>query len=100
MVSRKVAETLEGIGSNGDGFSNSSHGMIRQPNKNRLIFCLNQTYLPKKNTYKLNIDSHLGLMLATYYIIGKNQTNRDSKNLLKNYKQTTKQLGWKFSKIF
>lgn len=96
----KVSETLEGIGSNGDGFSDGSHGMLMQPNKERLIFCLNQEYLGEDNIYELKIDSFLGLILATYYIIGKNQTDRDTKNLLKNYKETSKKLGWKFNKVW
>lgn len=100
MVSRKTAETLEGIGSNGDGFSNSVHGMLRQPNKERLVFCLNQKYPFKENVYELNIDSYLALMLTTYYIIGKNQTDKDTENLLKNYQQTIKKLDWKIDKIF
>jgi hypothetical protein len=102
MASRKVAETLEGIGSNGDGISNGLHGMLRQPNKNRLVFCLNQKYPFKKNkdVYELNIDSYLGLMLGTYYIIGKNQTDRDTENLLKNYRETSKKYNWKFNKVW
>jgi fructoselysine-6-P-deglycase FrlB-like protein len=100
MASRKVAETLEGIGSNGDGFSNSVHGMLRQPNKKRLVFCLNQKYPLKEDVYELNIDSHLGLMLITYYIIGRNQTDKDTKNLLKNYQQIIKKLNWKLNKVF
>jgi len=100
MTSRKIAESLEGIGSNGDGFSNSAHGMLRQPNKDRLIFCLNQKYPFKENVYELKINSYLGLMLATYYIIGKNQKEKDAENLLKNYQQTIKKLNWKINKVF
>jgi len=100
MASRKVAETLEGIGSNGDGFSNSAHGMLRQPNKQRLVFCLNQSWPEKEDVYSISIDSHLGLMLASYYVIGKNQTKKDTKNLLKDYEKTIKRLGWKINKIF
>jgi len=102
MVSRKTAETLEGIGSNSDGLTNSLHGILRQPNKDRLIFCLNQNYLLKEreNIYELNIDSHLGLLLSTYYIIGKNQTDKDTENLLKNYQETAKVFGWKFKNFF
>jgi len=100
MASRKIAESLEGIGSNGDGFSNSTHGMLRQPNKDRFIFCLNQKYLFKEKGYKLGIDSYLGLMLASYYIIGKNQTEKDIYNLSKNYKETIERLGWKINKVF
>jgi len=100
IVSRKVAETLEGIGSNGDGFSNGSHGMLRQPNKERLIFCLNQKYFTEENVYRLNINSYLGLILSTYYIIGKNQNDQDTENLLKDYKEISKKLGWKFNKVW
>jgi hypothetical protein len=102
MVVRKVSETLEGIGSNGDGISNGLHGMLRQPNKDRLIFCLNQKY-PFENrsdVYELNIDSYLGLMLGAYYLIGKNQSEKDTKNLLKNYQKVSKKFGWKFNKIW
>lgn len=100
MASRKVAETLGGVGSNSEGFSNAIHGMLRQPNKDRLVFCLNQRYLAGDNIYKLEINSYLGLMLGSYYIIGKNQTDSDTKNLLKNYEETSKKLGWKFNKVW
>ncbi len=99
MASRKVAETLEGIGSNGDGFTNGSHGMLRQPNKNRLVVCLNQE-CDNDNVYNINIDSCLGLMMASYYIIGKNQTENDTKNLLADYEKTSQKLGWKFNKVW
>lgn len=102
MAARKVAETLEGIGSSGDGISNGLHGMLRQPNKDRLIFCLNQKFPfeKNKNIYELNIDSYLGLILGTYYIIGKNQTEKDTKNLLGNYREVSKKFGWKFNKVW
>ena len=102
MTSEKTAETLEGIGSNSDGLTNALHGILRQPNKDRLIFCLNQNYPLKdrENLYELNIDSHLGLLLGTYYIIGKNQTDKDTENLLKNYQETAKVFGWKIKKFF
>ena len=100
MSSRKVAETLEGIGSNGDGSTNGSHGMLRQPNKNRLVICLNQKYEGGENVYNLDIDSYLGLMMSAYYIIGKNQTDTDTKNLLADYENMSKKLGWKFNKVW
>lgn len=101
MASYKVAETLEGIGSCGEGFSNGSHGRLRQPNKERLVFCLNQRYGDEKeNIHLLDIDSHLGLMLSVYYIIGKNQTEKDTQNLLEDYFKTAKKLDWKFEKIW
>jgi len=100
MTTTKVLETLEGIGANSDGFSNGSHGMLVQPNKNRLIFCLNQEYDKKENIFQLNIESYLGLLLSSYYIIGKNQTQRDTKNILKSYQKTAEKLGWQFNKIW
>ena len=102
MTSEKTAETLGGIGSNSDGFTNAFHGILRQPNKDRLIFCLNQNYPLKEreNIYELNIDSYLGLLLSTYYIIGKNQTDKDTENLLKNYQEATKVLDWRIKKFF
>jgi len=102
MTSEKIAETLEGIGSNSDGFTNAFHGILRQPNKDRLIFCLNQKcpLKDRENIYELNTNSYLGLLLGTYYVIGKNQTDRDTENLLKNYQETAKALDWKIKKIF
>ena len=103
ITSTKTLETLEGIGANGDGFSNGGgHGMLTQPNKNRLIFCLNQEYdlSPRENIYQLELDSYLGLLLSTYYIIGKNQTDKDTENIFKNYLERAKKLGWQFNKIW
>ncbi len=102
MAARKISETLEGIGANGDGISNGLHGMLRQPNKDRLIFCLNIKYPLKsrENVYELNVDSYLGLILEVYYIIGKNQKTKDTKNLLKNYQEVSKKFGWKFNKVW
>jgi hypothetical protein len=39
-------------------------------------------------------------MMATYYIIGKNQTEKNTENLLKNYEETSKKLGWEFNKVW
>lgn len=100
MAERKAAEVLEGIGANSDGFTHGSHGMLRQPNPDRLIFLMNQLYPLPDNTYLLTINSFLGLMLTTYYIIGKNQTDKDTQNLLKNYGDTVKAMGWKLNKVF
>lgn len=100
MATIKVLETLAGIGANGDGLSNSGHGMLIQPNKNRLIFCLNQKYDAAENVFHLNLDSYLGLLLVTYYIIGKNQTGEDTKNILENYFKNAKARGWQFNKVW
>ncbi len=100
MASRKVAETLSGVGANGGGFSNAAHGMLLQPNKDRLVFCLNTKYDGPGNTYELNIDSYLGLLLAVHYIVGKNQTDADTQNILRNYEENARKLGWTFNKVW
>lgn len=100
MVIRKVAETLEGIGSNGGGYSNAVHGMLMQPNKDRLVFCLNQKNIDEPNIYELDIDSYLGLLLGTNYIIGKNQTQTDTENILRDYKKISEKMHWKFNKVW
>jgi hypothetical protein len=100
MATRKVAETLAGIGANGCGYSNAVHGMLIQPNPERLIFCLNCKYDGPGDSYELNIDSYLGLLLCLHYIIGKNQTDQDSENILRNYFENAKKQGWEFNKIW
>lgn len=100
MATRKVAETLAGIGANGCGYSNAVHGMLIQPNPDRLIFCLNCKYDGPGDSYELNIDSYLGLLLCLHYIIGKNQTDRDSENILQNYFENAKKQGWEFNKVW
>ncbi len=100
MASRKVAETLEGLASNSSGFTHGSHGMLRQPDKKRLIVALNLDYPFQENIYNIKIDSYLGLLMSAYYLIGKNQTEKDTQNLLKNYGDTVKAMGWKLNKIF
>ncbi|MFA5387881.1 MAG: hypothetical protein WCX23_03555 [Candidatus Paceibacterota bacterium] len=100
MATRKVAETLAGLGANGCGYSNAVHGMLIQPNKDRLIFCLNCEYDGPGNVYNLNIDSYLGSLLCLHYIIGKNQTDKDSENILRNYFENAKKQGWEFNKVW
>lgn len=100
MAKRKVAETLAGVGADGGGFSNAAHGMLLQPNKDRLVFCLNAKYDGDSDSYELNMDSHLGLLLSLHYIIGKNQTDKDSQNILKNYFENAKKQGWEFNKVW
>jgi len=100
MAKRKVAETLAGIGADGGGFSNAAHGMLLQPNAGRLVFCLNAKYEGDSDSYELNSDSYLGLLLSIHYIIGKNQTDSDSQNILKNYFENAKKQGWEFNKVW
>jgi hypothetical protein len=100
MATRKVAETLAGVGANGCGYSNGVHGMLVQPNKERLVFCMNCKYEGAENTYELNIDSFLGLLLCIHYIVGKNQTDHDSANIMHNYMENAKKQGWEFNKVW
>lgn len=100
MAKRKIAETLAGLGADGGGFSNAAHGMLLQPNVDRLVFCLNAKYDGPGDSYELNFDSYLGLLLGVHYIIGKNQTDEDSQNILTNYMENAKKMGWKFNKVW
>jgi len=100
MATRKIAETLADVGANGCGYSNAVHGMLIQPNTSRLIFCLNCKYEGPGDSYELDIDSFLGSLLCLFYIIGKNQTDQDSENILRNYFENAKKQGWKFNKVW
>jgi hypothetical protein len=100
MAKRKIAETLAGIGADGGGYSNAAHGMLLQPNSDRLVFCLNCQYDGPGNKYELDVDSYLGLLLCIHYIIGKNQTEQDSANILRNYFENAKKQGWEFNKVW
>ncbi len=100
MAKRKVAETLAGIGADGGGYSNAAHGMLLQPNADRLVFCLNCEYDGPGDVYELNGTSYLELILSIHYIIGKNQTDGDSENILRNYFENAKKQGWEFNKVW
>ena len=100
MATRKIAETLAGVGANGCGYSNAVHGMLVQPNADRLVFCMNCKYDGPGDIYNLDIDSYLGLLLCLHYIIGKNQTDQDSENILQNYFENAKKQGWEFNKVW
>lgn len=100
MAKRKLGETLAGVGADGGGYSNAAHGMLLQPNPDRLVFCINCKYDGPGDSYELNVDSYLGLLLCVHYIVGKNQTDRDSENILKNYFENAKKQGWEFNKIW
>lgn len=99
MSARKVGESLAGLGSAGEGISTAQHGMLVHENDDRLDFCMNCD-TETKNTYKLEIDSFLGLIMSAYYIIGKNQTQADVEEIMKNYMSTAQKLGWKFNKVW
>jgi len=100
MATRKIAETLAGVGANGCGYSNAVHGMFTQPNKDRLVFCMNVKYDGPGDTYELNIDSFLGLLLCIHYIVGKNQTDQDSANILAVYEENARKQGWELNKVW
>ena len=98
MASRKVAETLQGIGSHAECISDAAHGFFIQPNKWRLVFCIDCDVEERKK-FRLKIKSYLGSLLSSYYIIGKNQTASDSKNIAKNYALLIKKQKWKIRGI-
>lgn len=100
MAVRKVSETLAGVGANGCGYSNAVHGMLIQPNSDRLVFCINCKYDGPGDAYELDIDSYLGSLLCLHYIIGKNQTDQDSENILRNYFENAKKQGWEFNNVW
>ena len=100
MATRKIAETLEGVGANGCCYSNAVHGMLMQPNPDRLVFCMNVEWDGPGDKYFLNIDSYLGLLMCIHYIVGKNQTDRDTENILRNYEENARKQGWKFNKVW
>ncbi|MCU0653203.1 MAG: hypothetical protein MUD10_03000 [Candidatus Pacebacteria bacterium] len=100
MAKRKVAETLAGIGADAGGYSNAAHGMLLQPNPDRLVFCLNCDNPGGGDIYRLQADTYLELLMSVHYIIGKNQADEDSANILKNYFENAKKQGWKFNKVW
>ncbi len=99
MSARKLGESLGGIGSNGEGISTARHGMLVHENAGRLDLCMNCD-TETKNTYKLEMDSYLGLVMCAYYVIGKNQTENDLAETTKNYAANAQKFGWKFNKIW
>lgn len=100
MACRKIAETNQGVATNSAGFTHGAHGMLRQPDEKRLVVAMNMEYpFAKEHSYSIKLDSYLGLMMATYYIIGKNQNDQDTDNILKDYAEVAAKFGWKFNKI-
>jgi len=99
MAARKVGESLGGVGSHGEGLSTARHGMLLHPNKEWLDFCINCS-TGTENTYRLDSGSFLGALMATYYIIGKNQRPEDVESIERNYAANAQKLGWKFNKVW
>ncbi len=100
VAKRKVAETLAGIGADGGGYSNAAHGMLLQPNAGRLVVCINCEYDGQGDVWQMNADSYLEALLSIHYVIGKNQTDADSQNILRNYFENAKKQGWQFGKFW
>jgi len=100
IAKRKIAETLAGLGADAGGYSNAAHGMLLQPNPDRLVVTLNCKYDGSGDVYALEGDSYLELILSIHYIIGKNQTDSDSETILRNYFENAKKQGWQFNKVW
>ncbi len=96
MCATKIRETL-GVGSIGKGMSEAVHGWFFHERKNEIVMCLNTGKFPLSgNAYRIDYPSNLGLMLASYYVVGKSQTERLSKEILENYDRVSVERGWKF----
>lgn len=99
MAMRKVAETNQGVAVNAAGFTQGSHGMLRQPADNRLVFTINYEYPFPEKKYDLKADGYLEAMMLIYYIIGKNQNDQDTANIVSDYAKTVKTLGWQLKEV-
>ncbi len=97
---RKVAETLAGLGADAGGYSNAAHGMLLQPNSDRLVVCVNCDYEGEGDWWRFDADSYVETVLSVYHIVGKNQTEQDSRNILRNYFANARKQGWRFGKIW
>ncbi len=100
MAANKVMESLEGVSANGDGITHGMHlGYFMQP-RDRFVFSINLDLdFEGENAYRLKEKTYLGSLLLSYYTIGKNQTEKDIKNIEKAYKKQSEVLGWKFQTI-
>lgn len=99
MCATKIRETL-GIGSVGKSLSEGMHGWFLHERKGECALCLNlNEFAQAKNRVHINYPSNLGLMLSAYYLIGKNQTDALSQEILDNYKKVSASVGWKFGNV-
>jgi hypothetical protein len=100
VAKRKVAESLAGLGADAGGHSNAAHGMLLQPNADRLIVCINCDYEGEGDWWRFDAGSYIEAILAVHYIVGKNQTTADLQNILRNYFENAKKQGWEFNKVW
>lgn len=100
VAKRKVAETLAGLGADAGGYSNAAHGMLLQPNPDRLAVCINCDYEGEGDWWRFDVGSYVEAVLSVHYIVGKNQAAADSQNILRNYFKNAKKQGWRFGKVW
>lgn len=99
MCATKIRETL-GIGSVGKSIAEGMHGWFLHKRNDEAALCLNLPDLESaKNKINVNYPSNLGLLLAGYYIVGKNQTDALSEEILESYKKVSQAVGWKFGNV-
>ncbi|MBI4176114.1 MAG: hypothetical protein HY518_02840 [Candidatus Aenigmarchaeota archaeon] len=100
MAATKVMESLAGVSANGDGVTNGMHrGFMMQP-RERAIFAINlDMEFGSEEVIRIKDSSFLGALYSAYYLIGKNQTWQDLKNIAARYKDQSEMLGWKFRNI-
>jgi len=76
------------------------HGWFLHQRPDEFVICLDlPEFESAKNKMAITYGSCLGLMLSTYFIIGKNQTDRLSSEIVSSYKKISDMMGWKFGNI-
>ncbi|MBU4301039.1 MAG: hypothetical protein KKB09_07540 [Nanoarchaeota archaeon] len=99
MCATKIRETL-GIGSVGKSIAEGMHGWFLHERNDEAALCLNlPDFASAKNKININYPTNLGLMLSAYYLIGKNQTDALSQEILDSYKKVSAAVGWTFGNI-
>ena len=99
MCATKIRETL-GVGSVGKSIAEGMHGWFLHDRNDEAALCLNlKEFASAKNRIHINYPTNLGLMLSTYYLIGKSQTDKLSQEIVDNYKKVSASVGWKFGNI-
>jgi len=99
MCATKIRETL-GIGSVGKSIAEGMHGWFLHERNDEAALCLNlPDFASSKNKININYPTNLGLLLAGYYIVGKNQTDALSQEILDGYRKVSASVGWKFGNV-